>query len=172
MPAERAPSRAIAVIAPAFIRLIRFGVITAIVAFALFCVLLLTVRFVVFPRVDAYRDTVTASLSRQLGHPVEIDRLTTGWDGWNPKLVIQGFRVRDPALIVTTPLLELPEVELIVAWTSLPLFDLRLKQLSIERPSLAVRRDPAGMLHIAGMEIDKYMDDLEVTVGCCANRES
>src|SRR5437016_2134903 len=146
MPVERAHSRAIAAISPALKRLIRFGAIAAVIVFASFCALLLAVRLVVFPRVDAYRDTVTASLSRQLGHPVEIDGLTTGWEGWKPKLVVHGLRVRDRAPAMAAPLLELPEVELIVAWTSLPLFDLRLKQLSIERPHLALRRDTAGML--------------------------
>ena len=52
------------------------------------------------------------------------------------------------------PLLELPEVDLIVAWTSLPLFELRLKELVIERPRLAIRRDRGGMLHVAGLEFD------------------
>ena len=154
MPAERALSRAIAATSPALIRLFRFGVIAVLAVFVLFCALLLAVRFVVFPRAEAYRDTVTAALSRQLGQPVEIDGLTTGWDGWNPKLVVHGFRVRDHALAAAVPLLELPEIEMIVAWTSLPLFDLRLKQLSIERPRIALRRDTAGKLHIAGMEID------------------
>ena len=154
MPAERAPSGVPLAISPALIRFIRFSAIAAVVAFALFCALLLAVRFVVFPRVEAYRDTLTDSLSRQLGQPVEIDGLATGWDGWNPKLVVHGFRVRDRALASAVPLLELPEVDLIVAWTSLPLFDLRLKQLIIDRPRLALRRDAAGILHIAGMAID------------------
>ena len=94
---------------------------------ALFCALLLAVRFVVFPRVEDYRDDLTAALSRQLQQPVEIDRLATGWDGWNPKLVIHGFRVRTGAAAASSPLLDLPQVELVVAWTSLPLLDLRLK---------------------------------------------
>ena len=63
------------------------------------------------------------------------------------------------------PLLELPEVDLIVAWTSLPLFELRLKQLVIERPRLAIRRDRGGMLHLAGLEFDpaQATDDLPLT---------
>ena len=119
---------------------------------ALFCVALLLVRFVVFPHVEAYRDDLTAALAAQLRQPVEIDRLATGWDGWNPKLVIHGFRVRSGT--GTTPLLDLPEVDLIIAWTSLPALELRLKQLIIAQPRLAIRRDRAGMLRIAGMEFD------------------
>ena len=53
----------------------------------------LVVRFVVFPQIESYRDTLASLLSRQLGQPVEIAVLSTGWDGWNPKLVVEGFRV-------------------------------------------------------------------------------
>ncbi len=94
------------------------------------------------------------TLAQELGQPVEIATLDTGWDGWNPKLVVQGFRVRDGAGSGALPLLDLPEVELIVSWTSLPLLELRLKELVIERPRLAIRRDRAGHLQVAGIEFD------------------
>src|SRR3954453_13764553 len=99
MPAERDISRASVAPAPVLLRLLHLAVIAVLVVFALFCALLLTVRFVVFPRVDAYRDTLAAMMSTELGAPVEIDRLTTGWDGWNPRLTVQGMRVRDQARI-------------------------------------------------------------------------
>ena len=165
MPSKRAISRAPASIPPALIRVVRIVGITGLTALALFCAILLAVRFVVFPRVEAYRDDLIAALSKQLGQPVEIDGLATGWDGWNPKLVIRGFRVRSGAGAVAAPLLDLPEVDLIVAWTSLPLLDLRLKRLVIERPRLAIRRDRGGMLHVAGMELDpgQMTDDRPLT---------
>src|SRR5947209_4161554 len=105
MPAERDISRVPVAPAPLLLRLLRLAVIAVIAGFALFCALLLTVRFVVFPQVDAYRDTLAGMMSRELGSPVEIDRLTTGWDGWNPKLTVQGLRVRDQAGVATVPLL-------------------------------------------------------------------
>ncbi len=74
--------------------------------------------------------------------------------------------MRDRAGASDVPLLELPEVDLIVAWTSLPLLELRLKQLVIERPRLAIRRDRGGMLHVAGLEFDpdaESTDDLPLT---------
>ncbi len=161
MPSARASSRATAALRRAFNRLARVAALVVVAGFGLFALALLAMRFVVFPRVDAYRDTVTEALSRQLGQPVEIAALSTGWDGWNPKIIVEGFRVRDGGGDVS--LLELPEVDLIVAWTSLPLLELRLKQLVIDRPRLSVRRDRAGMLHIAGIEIDPERDDARVT---------
>ena len=51
-------------------------------------------------------------------------------------------------------LLDLPQVELIIAWTSLPLFELRLKELIVDRPQLAVRRDASGILDVGGLRFD------------------
>jgi uncharacterized protein (TIGR02099 family) len=122
-----------------------------------FCALLLALRLVAFPQVEAHRAEIAQWLGARIGQPVEIDSLVTGWDGWNPKLAIGGFRVRDRANAGGT-LLELPRVDLVIAWTSLPLLDLRLKALLIESPRLAVRRDTAGRLHIAGIEMESETD--------------
>ena len=80
-----------------FLALVRFVRTVVVVGFAAFALALLAVRFVVFPQIESYRDTLAGVLSRQLGQPVEIAALTTGWDGWNPKLVVEGFRVLDRA---------------------------------------------------------------------------
>ncbi len=163
MPRARAVFRATGAFRRALTRVARVAGTVVIAGFALFALLLLAVRFVVFPQVESHRDTLTSALARQLGEPVEIAALATGWDGWNPKLVITGFTVRDANRGV--PLLELPEVELVVAWTSLPLFELRLKQLTIDGPRLSVRRDRSGRLHVAGLEFDpdRATDDARFT---------
>jgi uncharacterized protein (TIGR02099 family) len=154
MPAVRASLRAPAAPPRRTARLLHFAELVVGVAAAAFAVALLAVRFVIFPHVEDYRETLTSMLSRQLGQPVEIATIATGWDGWNPKIEIGGFRVRDSLAAGGAAALELPTVDLIVAWTSLPLLDLRLKQLVIERPRLAIRRDRAGLLHLAGIEFD------------------
>ena len=151
MPSVRASLRAPGAFCIALVRILRTVVV---VGFAAFALALLVVRFVVFPHVESYRDTVAATLARQLGHPVEIATLSTGWDGWNPKLVIEGFRVLESSGSGALPLVDLPEIGLIVSWTSLPLLELRLKELVIERPRLAIRRNRAGHLQVAGIEID------------------
>ena len=154
MPVRRSPPSLRSPPETALLRLARIAGITLIATFAAFALALLTVRFVVFPQVESYRDDLTAALSRELGQPVEIDALETGWEGWNPKLGLTGFRVRDRARAIAAPLLDLPRVDMVVAWTSLPFLELRLKRLVIERPRLSIRRDRAGMLHVAGIEID------------------
>ncbi|MEP7063107.1 MAG: YhdP family protein [Betaproteobacteria bacterium] len=133
-------------------RVVRLFAYVLIAGFGAFCVLLLLLRYVVMPQVPAHRDEIAGFLSRKIGAPLEIDALATGWDGWNPKLVIDGFRVH--AAPGAPTVLDLPHVELVAAWTSLALLQLRLKQLTIDRPSLAIRRNASGRFHVAGMEID------------------
>ena len=67
-------------------------------------------------------------------------RSPSGWDGWNPKLSITGFAIRDRAQpdAAAGPAAAAGR-RCIVAWTSLLALDLRLKELSIERPRA---RDP------------------------------
>ena len=50
-------------------------------------------------------------------------------------------------------------MELTLSWTSIPLLEPRLRELVIDSPRLAVRRDAAGVLHVAGIEIDPARDD-------------
>jgi len=137
---------------PIGIRLLRIAANTIVALVAALCIALLVVRFVAFPRIEAHRDDIAAALSKRIGQPVAIGGIVTGWDGWNPRLSIRGFTVADHDAVA--PVLELPRVDLVVSWTSLPLMDLRLRELAIESPKLSVRRDPHGVIHVAGIEID------------------
>jgi len=140
-------------------RVLRVAGGTLIAAVALFCLALLVVRFFIFPRIDSYRDEIAARLSAELDAGVEIAAIDTGWDGWNPKLSVRGLTIHDRKEPRAPPVLELPRVDLVVAWTSIPLLDLRLEQLTIHGPQLAVRRDSAGRLYLAGVEIDQTARD-------------
>ena len=124
-------------------------ILTVIVAV---CLILLAVRFVIFPRIENNRDAVAHLLAAQIGQPVEIGSVATGWDGWNPRLDIGNLRITEPGATVAS--VTLPDMRLTVAWDSLLFFQLRLKQLSIDEPRLIIRRDTAGMLHVAGMTLD------------------
>lgn len=128
----------------------RFAAKAMVVVLGAFFALLLAIRLVAYPQLEAHRVDIARWLGARIGQPVEIDRIVTGWQGWNPRLSIRGFRVRERQGGAT--LLELPRVDLLIAWTSLPLLDLRLKELSIDSPRLSVRRDVDGRLHVAGFD--------------------
>jgi len=132
-------------------RVARWAAKAAVLVIGAFCALLLGLRVVVYPQIEAHRADIARWLGAKIGQPVEIDEIVTGWDGWNPRLSIRGFRVRERTGAGT--LFELPRVDLIVAWTSLPRLDLRLKELTIDSPRLAVRRDANGRVHLAGFEM-------------------
>ena len=118
----------------------------------LVCAVLLAVRFVLLPRVDGWGPEIAARLSQALALPVTIGTLSTGWDGWNPRIVATDVAVleHEGGRVV----LRLPEIAATVSWWSLPLADLRLRELSIDRPELAITRLPDRRIKVAGLAID------------------
>jgi len=118
----------------------------------LICAVLLAVRFLLLPRVDGWGPEIAARLSEVLALPVTIGALSTGWDGWNPRIVATDVAVleHDGGRVV----LRLPEIAATVSWWSLPLADLRLRELSIDRPELAITRLPDRRIKVAGLSID------------------
>jgi uncharacterized protein (TIGR02099 family) len=155
------------------VRLLRIAGTVIVTAVVVFLSLLLAIRYVVFPAIDDYRDRIAAALTHDLGQPVAIDGIAGGWDGWNPRLSIRGFAIRDKANPDGAPVLLLPQVNLTVAWTSLVALKLRLRELSVDRPQLAVRRDKQGRFHVAGFEIDTgtQRDDSPITDWLLEQRE-
>src|ERR1700704_5530724 len=133
MPSVRAPSKSLAAY-PSWLqttaRAIRVLLLTVIVAF---CLLLLAVRFVVFPRLENNRDGLSQLLERQIGQPVEIDALATGWDGWNPRVELKGVRILERG--GDAPTMTLPAIRLTVAWTSVLFFDLRFTGMTSALPT-------------------------------------
>src|ERR1700687_3728267 len=152
MPSVRAPSKILAAY-PSWLQTIARAIrVLLLVAIVAFCLALLAFRFVVFPRLESNRDGLTQLLERQIGQPVEIDALATGWDGWNPRFELKGVRILERG--GAAPTMNLPAIRLTVAWTSVLFLDLRFKELTIDQPQLSVRRDIAGKLHVAGLTFD------------------
>ena len=54
---------------------------------------------------DIVARPVAEAMSRDLGQPVTIGAIEGGWDGWNPRLSIRGFAIRDKANLVLGTLL-------------------------------------------------------------------
>ncbi len=152
MPFARAASSFPPAFSHSIRKILRAARAVALISLIAICLILLAVRFVIFPRVENNPGAVARMLTAQIGQPVEIGSVATGWDGWNPRLDIVNLRIMEPGADIAS--VNLPEMRLTVAWDSLPFLDLRLKQLSIEQPRLIIRRDASGMLHAAGMTLD------------------
>jgi len=136
------------------LRLLRLAFSLVVAAVVVFLALLVAVRYLLFPSLDQYRDTIAARLSHDLGQPVTIGGIGGSWNGWNPRVTLTDVAIRDGAQPQAAPLLSLPTVDFVVSWTSILARDVRLRSLAIERPELTVRRDVQGRFHIAGIEVD------------------
>lgn len=134
----------------------------AVLGVALFALLLLALRFAVLPKIEDYRPEIVNQLSAALGHSVTLGQLRAGWDGWNPTLEIQELAVHGRSEEV---LLTLPVVRTTVSWQSLLVLDLRLKALTLERPSLLVRRTAEGRFSIGGLEVDPAHESADARFG-------
>jgi uncharacterized protein (TIGR02099 family) len=114
------------------------------------CIVALTFKFWVMPHISDYEGVLEKAASQAVGQPVDIGRLEAGWHGVNPRVTLRDVRITPPS---GTPLF-LPRIEAVVSWLSLPLLDLRLASLKSERPYLAIRRDTAGVIRVAGIPVN------------------
>ena len=119
-------------------------------AFFTFAAVFLTLRYWLLPHVEDYRAQIVAAISRSIGLPVKIGTIEADWLGLRPQLNFSDVRIFDSA---GRAALVLPNVRNVVSWRSLMYLDLRLHSLTIEAPKLTVRRDAAGDIYIAGMQI-------------------
>lgn len=124
---------------------------TVLSVYLLFCATVLLLRHVILPDIRAYRGEIEQAVSAAIGLPVTITDLQAGWQGLRPRLSLKDVTVSDKT---GRPALQLPEVNATLSWESVPLAQLRLAALEILRPDLEIRRDAAGKLTVAGLEID------------------
>ncbi|MBI3149881.1 MAG: TIGR02099 family protein [Betaproteobacteria bacterium] len=144
--------RVLGKLSPSLLRsLVRLLVDLMVLGIALFALLLLALRFAILPKIENYRPQIVAALSDAVGHPVSIGQLRAGWDGWNPTLGLTELTIRARS---GEALLTLPDVAATLSWQSLARFNLHLKALVLERPSLLIRRTSEGRFSIGGLEVD------------------
>lgn len=127
-----------------------YGVYLIAGAVIVVCAAALGFKFWVMPNLDRFKPDIEAAASRALGKPVTVGRLEAGWEGVNPRLTLRELRV---AADSGAPL-ELPSVEAVLSWLSLALLEPHLASLTLDRPHLSIRRDPAGVIHLAGIAIN------------------
>jgi len=112
--------------------------------------LVLVLRHVVLPGVEGYRDDIERNLGQALGRPVAIRAIDAHWRALWPNLRIHGLEIRDAE---GRPALAFDEVEADIAWSSLWHLTPHFARLEIKAPRLDLRRDEAGRLFVAGLEI-------------------
>ncbi|MEJ2175501.1 MAG: DUF3971 domain-containing protein, partial [bacterium] len=79
-----------------------------------------------------------------------VGRIEADWQGLRPRVSLSDVRVYD---LDGREALVLPAVHNVVSWRSLLFAELRMRSLIIDSPRLAMRRDAAGRLYVAGLEL-------------------
>ncbi|HEX6297457.1 MAG TPA: YhdP family protein [Burkholderiales bacterium] len=120
--------------------------------FALFALaaLVLALRYWVLPNIERYRPDIVAAISKAVGLPVKVGAIEASWSGLRPDITVSDVRIHDGQ---GREALVLPSVHNVIAWGSLLHWDLRLHSLVVDGARLAVRRDPAGAIYVAGIRL-------------------
>ena len=137
-------------------RLLRALEILAWATILLVAVAVLGLRYWLLPGIESYRDEIVQSVSRSLGRPVKVGGLEAGWLGLRPQVTLTDVHLYDAE---GREALVLPSVDNVIAWRSLLAGELRLHSLLIDSPRLRVRRDPGGVLHVAGLAVSEQSGD-------------
>ncbi len=112
--------------------------------------LLLVVREVLVPRVQEFQPQIVAAIERATGLAVEIETLSADWQGLRPRFHVGGLTVRDRA---GSDAFRLERVDAVLSWRSVMSARMQFHRLVFHEPHLSIRRDEAGRLFIAGVEI-------------------
>src|SRR3989442_3773619 len=131
-------------------RLRRTLEVLAWATFFAFAAAVLGLRYGLLPQIERYRPEIVARVAATVGQPVKIGRIEAEWLGLRPQINLSDVRIYHAE---GRAALVLPSVENILSWRSLAHGQLRLHALRIEGPRLAVRRDSAGALYVAGMKL-------------------
>ena len=137
-------------------RATRVALRAVVLLYFLLGALVLVMRHVVLPDIGSYRMDIEQALAAGLARPVTIRELAADWQGWWPRLQVRGLAIRDGAGRVA---LELDNVEADLAWSTLWHLEPRFARLEVLAPTLDIRRDAAGQLFVAGLEVGRQQDD-------------
>ncbi len=141
---------------------------TAVGAYFAAAAVVLGLRYWLLPNITHYSGFIEQAVSRTVGERVTIGAIRAGWEGLRPELDLTDFRIHDREGRVA---LSLPAVEAVVSWTSFAFGSLRFHSLAFEQPDLEIRRDAAGRLFIAGMEIKGEHSGPETSLWLLSQRE-
>lgn len=120
-----------------------------ILVYFLAAVAILGMRYWVLPRVNDYRPQIEAIVSRAVGVPVSIEKISANWGGLYAHFHLQGVSLRAPG--AKTPGLSLARVDGTLSWSSLLHLNVRLADLTLDSPDILIERRADGKLYAAGL---------------------
>ncbi|HEV7930677.1 MAG TPA: DUF3971 domain-containing protein, partial [Nitrosospira sp.] len=114
--------------------------------------LLLSLRYWLLPDIEQYRENIAQAISHASGQRLTIGEITANWDGLRPHMVMRAIQVHDKE---GDTMLLLHRLEGTLSWRSVFDGNLHFREIEIDQPDLVVRRDPSGVIHVAGFALNK-----------------
>ena len=121
---------------------------------------MLALRYWALPNIERWSPQIVDAISRGVGQKVTVGSIEADWPGLRPRIELSDVRLHDRE---GREALVLPTVTAVVSWRSLLFLDLRMRSFTIEAPRLAVRRDAAGAMYVAGMKLSQEKGDGRLT---------
>lgn len=116
---------------------------------AVFSVLLLSLRYWLLPNIEQYRENIASAISHASGQYVTLGEISANWDGFRPHMMLRDVRVHDNEGVT----LLLNCLEGTFSWRSILHGELLFREIAIDQPDLIVRRNAAGVIHVAGFAL-------------------
>ena len=138
-----------------WLRLVTWILIAAAVSASL---LLLSLRYWLLPDIEQYRETIARAISHASGQRLTIGEISANWDGLRPHMLMRGIQVHDKE---GDTILLLHRLQGTLSWRSVFDGDLHFREIEIDQPDLVVRRDPSGIIHVAGFALNKEWTESE-----------
>ncbi|MFM0741314.1 AsmA-like C-terminal region-containing protein [Paraburkholderia xenovorans] len=112
--------------------------------------LFLGLRYVLLPRVDAFRPRIEATVSDKLHAQFTIGKLAPYWSGFQPGVDVTDLVIRDSD---GKAALTIPHATATLSWKSLWQFHPALSSLIVDQPDVLVSRTGDGVISVAGVPV-------------------
>ena len=122
----------------------------ALVLYFIVVAVLVGLRYIVLPHVDALRPRIEAVVSSRLHAELRIGKLAPHWLGFNPGIDVTDLTIRDRHGNIA---LNVPHATATVSWRSLVTFEPLLSSMLVDKPDVLIARESDGTLTVAGVPV-------------------
>ncbi len=130
---------------------LRLTWILAILSYFAFGIAVLVTRYYLLPNIDEWRPRIEAAAAAALQSPASVGRIEADWQGLNPHLMLRNVVVLNKE---GGTALTLPQVDVVLSWTTFLAWQPRLHSLTILAPEIEIKRLRDRRYTIAGILVD------------------
>ncbi len=131
--------------------IIKVALVVFFIFYFAFSAVFLGLRYIVLPHVNEYKTEIEKLASESIGKNVRFSKISASWYGLQPKVDLENVTLSDDE---GKEYVRLKNVSAVVSWWSVPLMDLRLASLVVDKPDINISRDTDGRFYVAGILVD------------------